>query len=373
MKTRFFAMLAVIGVMVSLQVVNAETIMIGDQWGTAVSDVQGAAYVHKYADDPNVTSNVKDYYVKIEGTTSYIKSNYGSYTSGYKTADTWDYRKSLLEKYLSGVLIANTMNNTAAIANATGNYGLLASSAHRVQKIDESKNVDGYQSIYGRAAESLSGNTTASGVAANMFRENQSAAILSASQRLLEGTDHNWTYDSVNDTFTSSSLTTKSDGIGDHNDGIYAFVTGFEYNPVTTYQYLNGWFAELGEFLGVYINGFELTKDYLWLSDDYMESDLFVNYDMEINLAKLYEDDILKVGNNNIAFMIDTIKPDYFGGTLYDGNDGLLAFASGLNLNTESILAPPPAATPEPATLLIFGIGLAGLGIRRKLMSKMSA
>jgi hypothetical protein len=157
---------------------------------------------------------------------------------------------------------------------------------------------------------------------------------------------------------------------------LYAFVTGFNYNPSEVYQYLNGWFSEIGDFIGIFVNGIDVSS-YLTLSQDFLSSNLMSSYDIELNLSELANAGILKNGNNNIAFVLDTILPEYSGGTYYDGNDGLVAFTAGLQKNTDSIFVvipppPPPGGgdTPEPATLLIFGIGLAGLGIRRKLMSK---
>jgi hypothetical protein len=371
MKTRIFTTLAIICAIctvVSFNAVKADVITIGSElgnWGTVFSDVEDVAYHHKYVGDGTLTDPVYN----SDGSLAYYKVVNGySLKNVHRSSATWEYDKVLLEDYLR-----NTLAN-ATLSTGSSSTGILHGTGHTLVT-HASDNV--YDDIYGKKAELIKGNAVTSGVAEQLFRNGALTAtniLTSSASPALDGTTHNWFFDATKDTFTSNSTIT-SNGVGDYNDGLYAFVTSFDYNQNAVYQYLNGWFSELGDLLGIYINGVELSSDYLRLSNDYLASDLFGSFDMEIDLAKLFADGVLKAGNNNISFLLDTIVPVYSGGTLYDENDGLVAFASGLNLNSESIFSSnpdPDPQTPEPATLLIFGIGLAGLGIRRKLMSKKS-
>lgn len=368
MKFKFFVTAAVICVLGFVSAVKADTIAVGTSvgaWGTVFSDVEKEAYYHK----AQVENGLQGGVVSNEGRTVKYRS---LKNTAIATVDTWEYRLDLMNRYLGNTLGKNDLTKTGATGVLhSSSYSLVT---HGTGDAD-GKSRNTYGNIYGKTSEILKGNSTTSGIAAQMFRNGALTAtniITSSASPVDESVFHNWVYDAANDTFTSNS-TIPSNGVGDHNTGIFAFVTSFSYDANAAYSYLNGWFSELGEFLGVYVNGVKLSDDYLKLSADYLASNHFASYDMEIDLDKLYADGILSDGNNNLAFVIDSILPEYSGGTYYDGNDGLVAFASGVNKNTDSIFAPnpaPPSATPEPATLLIFGAGLIGLGIRRKFSVK---
>ncbi|MDR1053940.1 MAG: PEP-CTERM sorting domain-containing protein [Planctomycetaceae bacterium] len=365
MKVRSFVMAAVMCVLGLANAAKADTIAIGTNvtdWGTVFSGVEREAYYHHILGGGEVTN---------DGRT--VKSRRWSSTATGSTVDTWEYRADLMGDYLatlgSGSLSENKLmgSRKRLVRHKSGDdYG-------------QSRNDSATRrNIYGEKAELLLGNMNTSGVAAQMFRNGDLSPtniIASSASNKAESVDHNWTYNSVTDTFTSEAKKT-STGIGDHDIGIYAFVTTFNYNSNDIYQYLNGWFSELGDLVGIYVNGFELTSDYLKMTSDYLDSRFFASYDMEIDLEKLYNNGRLNDGNNNVSFVLSTILPEFYEGTYYDGNDGLLAFASGLNKNSESIFPvdppppPPPPSTPEPATLLILGAGLVGLGIRKRLSAK---
>lgn len=373
MKTRFFVTIALVCFLGLANAVKADMIDLSTgtfdwtqgsigAWATVFSDVEKEAYYHRVTGEGTVTN---------DGRTVTTRS-YGD--SGTDKVDTWDYRLSLMTDYLADTLGSKTMTTSGATGTlSTSSLSLVAH--NEGNSYGESQNA--YGNIYGKKAETLAGNWTTSNLigAMSMYRNGSTLnnIITSSASPIDESVDHNWVYDAATDKFTSNALST-SNGIGDHNTGIFAFVRSFSYDDTAAFQFLNGWFSELGFLVGVFINGFELTPDYLLMSADFADSSMIRNHDMEIDLAKLYADGHLVNGNNNIAFVANSILPEYYGGNYYDGNDGLIAFASGLSLNTESIFPPPPGGeTPEPATLLIFGIGLAGLGIGRRLMSKKSA
>jgi hypothetical protein len=364
MKIKFFVTAAVTCVLGFASAVNADTVAVGTSlgaWGTVFSDVEKEAYYHKSQVDNGLQGGV----VTNEGRT--VKSR-SLKSSAIATVDTWDYRLTLMDRYLGNTLGKNALTTTGSTGVLNNlSYSLVTYSAGDAD--GKSHNI--YSNIYGRKSEILKGNAATSGIAEQMFRNGTLTAtniISSSASPVDESVLHNWVYNASTDTFTSNS-TIPSNGVGDHNTGIFAFVTSFSYDTNEVYGYLNGWFSELGEFLGVYVNGVKLGDDYLKLSSDYLASNHFASYDMEIDLDKLYADGLLSVGNNNIAFVTDSILPEYSGGTYYDGNDGLVAFASGLNKNSDSIFPANPT-TPEPATLLILGAGLIGLGIRRKFSAK---
>jgi hypothetical protein len=149
--------------------------------------------------------------------------------------------------------------------------------------------------------------------------------------------------------------------------GIVAFTTGFE--MATGFDYINGAFSVMGELMGIYLNGTLLNSDLYYLSDNLINSDYdYVGqYNLEIDLTNEFIASLLGTGNNNLSFMVLGI-PHSLSGIASDTDMSFIALSAGLSQNTESITNPPPPdnpTTPEPAAMLIFGIGLAGLGLRQ--------
>lgn len=119
--------------------------------------------------------------------------------------------------------------------------------------------------------------------------------------------------------------------------------TGYE-NIMLTYDWWGDDNDELGDVLEVY-----------W-SDDGTNFDLLISHDLtssgfgNINLSALGADDLATIA---IRFTL----------AASDGND--LAFIDNVLLAGDliEILPPPPVGVPEPGSISLFGIGLAGLGV----------
>ncbi|MDR2706818.1 MAG: PEP-CTERM sorting domain-containing protein [Planctomycetaceae bacterium] len=158
--------------------------------------------------------------------------------------------------------------------------------------------------------------------------------------------------------------------------GLVAFTTGFE--MATGFNYINGTFAILGELMGIYLNGTLLDSDLYHLSSNTegLSYALDGRYSLEIDLTNDFIASLLTEGNNNLSFAILGVPHNFTGVDSYAYNSAMsfINFSADIMQNTESMLGNgnnSNPTTPEPATLLIFGIGLTGLAMRRQFVRKM--
>lgn len=295
----------------------------------------------------------------------------------------WKQRFDALSGYLANTLGSNPMDTTSTSATSSkSNYGLLSTKSHEVEYHKASDGGMGsvdLNSIYGQQANAYARNSAEANTGYNqLIRENATASALAydSTAALDSGYEdttsvHSWTYNADTDSWTATKTNT-SKTLDDHGMGIYAFVTGFVYDPASTLEYLNGWFSVLGNLEDVLINGKSLLEsEYYWMSADANKSEWFDSYDFELNLEQLFANGLIENGNNNIAFVVDSYPAEILlgidPGKFTDGNDALIGFAADVWKTDVSI---NPTATPEPATILIFGLGLAGLGLRRRFIKK---
>ncbi|MDR0337558.1 MAG: PEP-CTERM sorting domain-containing protein [Planctomycetaceae bacterium] len=331
------------------------------------------------------------------GTSIDNASNWGTAYSAVKVAEyknknnetktgLWQERFEALTGYLENTLGSNQMTTESTSASSTKpkNYGLLSGTSHEVEyhKVSDGGmgSID-LNSIYGQRANAYANNSPEAQTGYNqLIRPNSQSAVVAydSTAALDSGYEdktsvHSWNYTAATDSWEAKKTNT-SKSLDDHGMGIYAFVTGFVYDPQTTLEYLNGWFSVLGNLEDVLLNGkslLGLESEYYWMSADTNQSKWFDSYDFELNLEKLFAEGLLENGNNNIAFVVDSYPAEILLGIdkFTDSNDSLIGFAADV-WKTDISHPDGPAATPEPASIVIFGLGLIGLGLRRRFAKK---
>jgi hypothetical protein len=270
------------------------------------------------------------------------------YRNGDKENKTglWKQRLDALTGYFINTLDNYEMSteSTSATSAKKNNWGLLSTASHEVEYHSGSDGGMGsvdLNSIYGRRADAYARDTTQAQSGYNqLIRKSSSAAVVAydSSAAADSGYEsesaaaHTWNYHADTDSWTG--INQSSNTLDDHGMGIYAFVTGITYDSASNSGNLVGWFSVLGDIEDILINGqsvLGLGDDYCRMGADVNNSQWFDSYDIELNLNKLSELDIVKQGNNNLAFIVDSYPAEILLGIedfTGDKNDSLIAFAA---------------------------------------------
>ena len=147
---------------------------------------------------------------------------------------------------------------------------------------------------------------------------------------------------------------------------LIAYTTSFNAALFGEAAHIYGNFSVMGDFLDVYINGNLISWD-SWFVDGltYGTGNVLGEYAMMLDLAAIDAAFWDADGMNDISFMVRTMSAWELGldaNTTYAAEAGFNYFSAGIAYGDPG---GGSEVVPEPATLAILGLGLAGLGFAR--------